>query len=107
MPHFALLKVHLSAKGAALGPAPGRSLRCPAARHLCTGQILAAAVTMKGPVEEASLGGDREVRTEGREAASEEVGVIVAFKPSLTSQLSWSCPRGCGVLPDWPVGPVT
>lgn len=72
MPHFALLKVHLSTKGAALGPTPGRSPRSPAARHLCTGQILATAVTMKGSVKEASPGGDREVGNEGREADSEK-----------------------------------
>lgn len=63
MLHFALLKVYLSAKRAALGRKPGPSLYFPVAYHLCTSQNLATTVTMKASAKEEGLGVDHGSRT--------------------------------------------
>lgn len=65
MLHFALLKVYLSTKRAALGRAPGPSPRLPVAHHLCTRQTLATVLTMKASTKEESLGVDQEVKNDG------------------------------------------
>lgn len=65
MLHFALLKVYLSAKRAALGREPGPSPRFPVPHHLCTRQNLTRVITMKASTKEESLGVDQEVKNDG------------------------------------------